>query len=105
MNGKAGALVYINTASDGLGEDIHRRAQNDQLFRDTIVYLTCVHEIGHAIGLTHTDNFRDIMYTFQHGGDIKGYFQRYRKPLRERTDLRTLSPFSDNDLARLHTLY
>ena len=37
----------------------------DALLRETIVYLTCLHESGHAFGLPHTRNFADIMYSFQ----------------------------------------
>lgn len=105
VDGKRGAMVFINTATDGLGDDVHKRAKRDPLFRDSIVYLTCVHEIGHAVGLSHTNRFGDIMYTFQYGGDIKRYFMRYRKRLEDSEELRTLSPFSDDDLARLHALY
>lgn len=105
VGGQRGAEVYINTSTKGLGEDIHRRAGRDQLFRDAIVFLTCVHEIGHAVGLSHSDRFADIMYSFQYGGDIERYFQRYRKRLQSRGDMRTLSPLSDNDVARLRALY
>jgi hypothetical protein len=105
VDGKPGAMIFVNTATEELGEDIHARAQRDRLFRDTVVYLTCVHELGHSVGLTHTDRFEDIMYSFQHGGDIQRYFLRYRKQLMDRGDLRRLSPFSNNDLARLRELY
>ena len=102
---KRGAEVYVNTATDGLGDDVHKRAKRDRLYRDCIVYLTCVHEIGHAVGLSHTDKFTDIMYTFQYGGDIQKYFLRYRKKVKSRGQLIDLSPLSDNDIARLSALY
>ena len=50
------------------------RTNGDQLLRDAIVYLTCLHETGHALGLSHTAVFDDIMYSFQYGGDIPEYF-------------------------------
>jgi hypothetical protein len=105
VDGRPGAEVYINTATDGLGDDIHNRAERDRLFRDSVVFLTCVHEIGHAIGLSHTDDFADIMYSFQHGGDIEKCFLRYRKRVKNPGDMRDRSPLSDNDIARLRWLY
>jgi hypothetical protein len=73
----------------------------DRLLHDTIVYLTCVHEAGHALGLPHTANFDDIMYSFQHGGDIDEYFGRYRRKLATREDIRKYSGVSPADRARL----
>jgi hypothetical protein len=105
VDGKPGAAVFINTSTEGLGKDIHRRADRDRLFRETIVFLTCVHEIGHAVGLSHTDNFADIMYSFQYGGDIEKYFLRYRRRLKNRSQMSELSPLSDHDVARLLALY
>jgi hypothetical protein len=105
VDGKRGAEVYIHTATDGLGDAIHNRAQRDRLFRDSIVFLTCVHEIVHAVGLSHTDKAANIMYSFQYGGDIERYFMRYRKGVKKRTQMRERSPLSDNDIARLRALY
>ena len=55
------AFVYVTPAIDGQGPAIARLAARDPLLRDTIVYLTCVHELGHAVGLPHTAEFDDIM--------------------------------------------
>jgi Matrixin len=73
----------------------------DKLLHDTIVYLTCVHESGHALGLGHTSNFDDIMYSFQFGGDIDEYFGRYRRLLTTRDDIRKNTGIAAADRNRL----
>jgi len=75
--------------------------RGDRLLRDAVVYLTCLHESGHALGLPHTDVFADIMYSFQYGGDIDEYFARYRRKLAARDDIRRNSGLSDDDRAHL----
>jgi hypothetical protein len=103
-DGRFAADVYVHPNTDDLGADIARAARTDGLFRDAIVYLTCVHELGHAFGLQHTSAFADIMYSFQYGGDFVEYFMRFRRKLDERGDIRTASPFSAADVSRLRSL-
>jgi hypothetical protein len=105
VNGRRGAAVYIRPDTDALGGDMARLARADPLVRETIVYLTCVHELGHALGLEHTADFRDIMYFFGYGGDIPGFFNRYRTRLNRREDIPTVSGISQGDIARLLALY
>jgi hypothetical protein len=93
VDGKRGANVYV-LPSVGPG-------RTDPLMRDAIVYLTCLHESGHALGLAHTRAFADIMYSFQYGGDIAAYFQRYRGLLKTRTDIPAHSGISDADRTAL----
>ncbi len=96
VDGVRGADVYVQTAV---------APQKDALLRDAIVYLTCLHETGHALGLAHTSDFDDIMYSFQYGGDIPEYFGRYRRRLSFRTDIRTHPGMSDHDRRRLAEIF
>jgi hypothetical protein len=89
VDGKKGAEVYVRPAPLGV--------QDDKLLRDAVVYLTCLHETGHALGLPHTASFDDIMYSFQFDGDIPEYFARYRRKLAKRDDIRKNSGLSEAD--------
>ena len=88
VNGRRGSELHILIAEP---------PGKDRLLRDTIVYLTCLHESGHALGLRHTAVFADIMYSFQFGGDIDEYFGRYRRKLSAREDIRNNSGMSPAD--------
>lgn len=105
VQGRRGAAVYIRPDTTALGADIEGRARFDPLFRDTVVYLTCVHELGHALGLAHTAEFDDIMYFFGFGGDIGEFFARYRRQLKVRDDIGSVSALSEGDLMQLAALY
>ena len=98
VDGVRGAEVYVlaptANASDG-----------DALLRETVLYLTCLHESGHALGLEHTSAFADIMYNFQYGGDIAEYFARYRRLLTVRDDIRKHSGISPDDRRHLLEIY
>jgi hypothetical protein len=105
VNGKPGAVVNVMPQVSVQGEPLAGRAARDALLRDTIVYLTCVHELGHAVGLSHTNKFEDIMYFFGYGGDIVEYFMRYRNKIQSRADISKVSGLSSADIQVLHALY
>lgn len=96
VDGIRGGEVYVLPPAD---------TPSDPLLRETIVYLTCLHEIGHALGLAHTAAFADIMYSFQYGGDIPEYFGRYRRLLSVRADIRKHAGMSADDRDRIARLY
>ena len=93
FEGHLGAEVYVRPSP--------LPVNGDRLLRDTVVYLTCLHESGHALGLAHTAVFDDIMYSFQFGGDFNEYFGRYRRKLESRGDIAKKSGMSPADRARL----
>lgn len=105
VDGKRGAAVFVRPDTAALGPIIAERAAEDLLFRETIVYLTCLHELGHALGLAHTSDFADIMYAFGYGGDIEEYFLRYRRDLDVRDDIANRSGLSQSDRRLVRNLY
>jgi hypothetical protein len=96
INGQRGANIYVVPSAANPA---------DPLMRDAVVYLTCLHESGHALGLAHTREFADIMYSFTYGGDIAAYFQRYRDLIHARPDIAMHAGVSDHDRAVLRALY
>ena len=100
-DGMRGAEVFVRPDLRAMGPEIFSAATQDSLLRDTIVYLTCLHETGHALGLSHTADFADIMYFFGYDkGDVREYFGRYRRKLGGRADIVKNSGISMQDRAR-----
>ena len=79
----------------------------DLIDRRIILYLTALHELGHALGLPHSDNFSAIMYRFRLPDDGERYFGAYRSLLRSIADVGTphATGLSMEDIERLGQLY
>lgn len=92
--GSADVLIAGDIAGDAMQQRI-------------IIYLTALHELGHALGLPHTDAFDDIMYSFRRPEDGRSYFGAYRRRLRTSEDIGSerATGLSPADIAALQALY
>jgi hypothetical protein len=92
--GSAEVLIAGDVAGDAVQQRI-------------VIYLTALHELGHALGLPHTDAFDDIMYSFRRPDDGERYFGAYRRRLRGSEDIGTerATGLSHADIAALGALY
>ncbi|MGH9141562.1 MAG: matrixin family metalloprotease [Vicinamibacterales bacterium] len=79
----------------------------DALRQRIVIYLTALHEIGHALGLPHTNVFDDIMYSFRRPDDGERYFGGYQQRLRSNEEIGTMQAtgLSPADVAALLALY
>jgi hypothetical protein len=91
-----GAEVFVAAETDG-----------DALAQSIVTYLTALHELGHALGLSHTDDFTSIMYFFSRPGDGERYFGAYRRLVRSADDIGSprAPGVSAADIGALQTLY
>lgn len=82
-------------------------ADGDALDHQIVVYLTALHELGHALGMVHTAAIADIMYLFRLPGDGERFFGAYRRKLRTADDIGSsrASGLSGEDLRALRMLY
>ena len=77
----------------------------DRLQRDLIVYLTALHELGHALGLAHSERRGEIMFGFHGPSDAEWTFRAYRKKLHSIKDIGSARAITDADRRAIRALY
>src|SRR5262245_35316351 len=97
---KTGFIAHADIA-------INSGVPDDPIDARIIVYLTALHELGHAIGLPHSDTFSAIMYRFRRVDDGERYFGAYRKKIRSVDDVGSdrATGLDPEDIATLRGLY
>ena len=79
----------------------------DRLQQRIVIYMTALHELGHALGLRHSSAFDDIMYFFRRPEDPDQYFGAFRRRLRSANDIGSprATGLSARDVEELRALY
>jgi hypothetical protein len=102
--GGAVASLIIRPDENRFRPTVRRRVKEDPLMRDVVLYYVCLHEVGHALGLSHSDNARDIMWPGANGVTLPIY-DRYRHHLMSRDDIPRVAWLSHDDIARVKALW
>lgn len=78
------STIFVQPDTAHLEPAIARRAAHEGLYRDIIVYVTCLHEFGHALGLGHSTQTDSVMQA----RSSRASFDSLRTRVRVRADLR-----------------
>ncbi len=106
VDSRSVALLDIRPDEARFRPSVMRRVKVDPLMRDVVLYYVCLHEIGHALGLSHSHNPRDVMWPGSTNGGVSlPIYDRYRHQLTTRDDIPRVAWLSDQDVARVKALF